>query len=453
MTGSKTLTTPPEEKQNTSSAQPKLYDWQKEHAAKLLASLLEYGYAKDGSDTGTGKTIVSLTVAKTVGLVPFVICPKAVVPTWKEWIRKFGYEHVHVINYEKLKTGNTAYYDSKNGFKLDPKRTMVIFDEDHRCKGAKSQNAKMMIAAKRRGYHTLLLGATSCTNPIEMRALGYMLDLHDDRGWWNWCLKNGCKRGTFGGLKFMGYETVLKRIHKHIYGQGRGSRIKIKDLPPGSFPEGIISPEGYDVESVSEIDDIYSDLHARLEEIEKKKEADAMEHDSALVAQLRARQEVEIRKVPIFTELAKDSLESGNSVAIFVNFRETMEALLKRLAGEHEISLIHGSQGFGERERQIKNFQSDKSRIIICMVQAGGTGLSLHDLNGDYPRVSLISPSFSAIEFRQTLGRIHRAGAKTPAVQKIIFANDTVEMRVCRLVRSKLKNLDLINDDELNPIL
>ena len=53
------------------------------------------------------------------------------------------------------------------------------------------------------------------------------------------------------------------------------------------------------------------------------------------------------------------------------------------------------------------------------MTQAGGTGLSLHDVNGEHPRVSLISPSFSAIDLKQALGRIHRAGAKSPAVQKL----------------------------------
>jgi hypothetical protein len=86
------------------------------------------------------------------------------------------------------------------------------------------------------------------------------------------------------------------------------------------------------------------------------------------------------------------------------------------------------------------------------MIQAGGVGINLHDEHGGHPRVSLISPGFSAIDLRQTLGRIHRAGGQSPAIQKIIFAADSVEMRVCALVKKKLNHLDLINDDELNPI-
>ena len=431
-------------------SEPKLFDWQKDHAAKLLASLLEHGYAKDGSDTGTGKTIVALSICKTLGLIPFVICPKAVIPSWREWIHKFGYEQSFVLNYEKLRLGNTPYYKQRRGFALKVDKVLVIFDEDHRCKGTKSENAKMMIAAKRGGYQSLLLGATSATNPVEMRAMGYMLDLHDERGWWNWCLKNGCKRGTFGGLTYVGSQAALKRIHDHIYGQGRGSRIRVNDLPPGSFPDSMIVAEGYEVASRGEIEKIYADLKLELKILDDRKKED---EESALIAQLRARQEVELLKVNVFEELAKDSLEGGASVAIFVNFRQTMELLLRRLAGSCAISIVHGAQDSVERDQEVKKFQSNETQLIICMVQAGGTGLSLHDLTGEHPRVSLISPNFSAVDLKQVLGRVHRAGAKSPAVQKVVFASDTVEMSVCRAVRKKLNNLDLINDDEMNPIL
>ena len=434
------------------STTPTLFDWQIFHAKVLMTSLLNHGYAKDGSDTGTGKTFVALYLAKKMGLVPFVLCPKSVVPSWKDTMLSYGYEPTdqHAYTYEKMVRGSTEFYDGSKWL-LNPKKALVIFDEDHRCKGNKSKNAKMMIAAKRAGLNILCLGATSCTNPTEMRALGYVLDLHDDKGWWRWSLKNGCKRGLFGGLEFKGSKAVLKRLHDHIYKNGaRGSRIKIADLPPGAFPNSNIIAQGYDISGRADIDLIYSDLKAELTALEGKKYTDT---DNPLVAQLRARQEIELLKVPLFEELARDAYESGNSVAIFVNFRETMEVLLRRLAGLCEIRMIHGGQTETERELQCLGFQNDAARIMLCTIQAGGTGVSLHDINGNHPRVSLISPTFSAIDFKQTLGRIHRAGAKSPAVQKIVFAEGTVEMRVCKLVKRKLDNLDLINDDELNPIL
>ena len=94
--------------------------------------------------------------------------------------------------------------------------------------------------------------------------------------------------------------------------------------------------------------------------------------------------------------------------------------------------MIRGGQSTEERQREGDLFQSNEARICVCMIQAGGVGLSLHDEHGGYPRVSLISPSFSAVEVRQTLGRIHRAGGKSPAIQKIGFAAKTVEMQFHR---------------------
>ena len=82
-----------------------LYDWQIPHVGKLVRSINKYGVAKDGSDTGTGKTVMALYTAKQCGLIPFVICPKAVIPSWEAWMQEiFGHVKVDMVhNYERLK--------------------------------------------------------------------------------------------------------------------------------------------------------------------------------------------------------------------------------------------------------------------------------------------------------------------------------------------------------------
>jgi len=432
---------------------PALYDWQEEHCSKLVKSVKEHGVAKDGSDTGTGKTIVALEVARRTGLKPFVVCPKSVIPAWKEWMEKFGYDTEHVINYEKLKGGKTPYgWIPKRGFFRwkgfdEPSEHIVIFDEDHRMKGHKSLNSKILISAKALGFQILLLGATSCSNPLEMRAMGYALDLHGGKDWWQWCQRNGCKKGRFS-LEFTNPGPTLKRFHKHIY-EGRGSRIRIKDLPEGAFPENLIIPQGYQLEE--NIDAIYDSMKSELLALEERIE-DGDAEDNPLIIQLRARQEIELLKVPTFVELAKDAYAEGASVAIFVNFRDTLEAIAQRLSDLCPLSIVEGGQADETRESMVAKFQSNESRIIVCMIQAGGVGINLHDEHGEHPRVSLISPGFSAIDLKQTLGRIHRAGGQSSAIQKIVFADNSVEMRVCNLLKKKLSNLDLVNDDDLNPI-
>ena len=85
-----------------------------------------------------------------------------------------------------------------------------------------------------------------------------------------------------------------------------------------------------------------------------------------------------------------------------------------------------------------------------CKCSSRGAGISLHDLNGKYPRMALISPSYSAIILKQCLGRVHRDGSKTKALQRIVFVANTVEEEVCEKVKNKLHNLDLINDGVLS---
>jgi len=63
---------------------------------------------------------------------------------------------------------------------------------------------------------------------------------------------------------------------------------------------------------------------------------------------------------------------------------------------------------------------------------------------------SLISPPQSAKDLKQVLGRIHRAGSKSKAIQKIIYVAGTVEEKTCKSVRKKLNNLSELIDGDLS---
>jgi superfamily II DNA or RNA helicase len=112
---------------------------------------------------------------------------------------------------------------------------------------------------------------------------------------------------------------------------------------------------------------------------------------------------------------------------------------------------VWGENKGNERDKHIEDFQADKKRVIIVNVKAGGAGLSLHDLNGNHPRLALISPTPSAVDLVQCLGRVWRVGGKTKALQKIVFVANTVEDDICNKVKIKIDNLSLINDGDLSP--
>jgi hypothetical protein len=50
----------------------------------------------------------------------------------------------------------------------------------------------------------------------------------------------------------------------------------------------------------------------------------------------------------------------------------------------------------------------------------------------------------------QALGRAHRANGKTPVIQKIMFAANTIETDICKRVKHKFQNMEALNDGDLD---
>ena len=434
-----------------------LKDWQVPIAEKLVASIKKWGAALDGSATGSGKTYVACAVARELGMKIGVICPLSVVTAWKRVITDhFGMKYEFVKNYENIRGGKCEdillwhHERGKKKYKhwhyqfVCPQDTLLIWDESHRAKGIDTKNSKMLRAAKDQGYKILCASATSAINPMEMRALGFALGLHADKNFWEWIELNGCSRGRWG-YSFNNDKHILQKLHKQIL-IDRGIRITREEIP--DFPDCDIDALAYDIGRAGEISlkQIYADMKKELAALSRK--SGNNKGDSELVIQLRARQKTELIKIPLIIELIQENIDDGMSVVVFLNFIDSIKAVAEKM---HTDCIIWGNNKGTERQDNIDRFQSDKSRIILVSLQAGGTGLSLHDLNGKYPRIAIISPSFSAVDIVQCLGRVHRVGAKTKAIQRIIYAANSVEEEICSAIKQKLNNLDTINDGDCQP--
>ena len=234
-------------------------------------------------------------------------------------------------------------------------------------------------------------------------------------------------------------DQKLLVIHDRLF-PTRGSRMKIAELGD-MFPKNSIICQSYYCKNYEKIQEEYE----YIEEMHEKLKS-AHEQALALGKIIRARQRVEMYKVPIFIDLAEEAIDNGYSLAIFVNYLDTMHALVHHLDIQ---CMVHGGQSIEERELNIANFQSNKHKIIICIMQAGGVGISLHDIHGGHQRMSLISPTWSGQDIKQALGRIHRAGSQTPAIQKIVYCAETYEERLLDIINKKIKNIDAINDRDL----
>ena len=420
---------------------------------RLVASLRVYTAALDSSDVGTGKTYAALAACRELGLSPVVVAPKSVLPSWRKAAVSLGVTLAGVINYELVRLGKTEFgsiggTEKTPTFDWAPTVKCLIFDEVHRCKGTKTANHRLVVGAKRAGIPTLALSATAAVNPLELKALGYLLGLHNLKGFWAWTEDYGCRPSRWGGYEFTGSASHLARLHAEIFPR-RGSRVRVSDLGD-AFPETQVTSELVQVGNAAAVDKAYAEVEAAIEAVREKGIKDAEHHLTKL---LRARQVSELGKIPAFVDIAEDGLEQGLSVALFVNFDDTLRTLVDTLTKSgHTVVQIHGQQTAEERQAAIEAFQADTARVIVANIQAGGVGVSLHDLNGNHPRLALVSPTWSAVNLRQALGRVHRAGGKSKSRQRILFAAGTVEERVARLVEEKLTNLDALNDGDVSPV-
>ena len=420
--------------------------------AKVLSSTLrKYRAAVDASDTGVGKTFTALGVARLLEQTPLVVCPKSVRSAWREAADALGIPVLDILNVEKLKTGNTPYLDRAGRtfiWRL-PRDTLVIWDEVQNAGGIKSQNGKILALTRAYGLPVLGLSATIADNPLKLKALGYLLGLHQYKNHYDWCLKNGCVKSPFGNGRALEFTRspvlavkYMKQLHGAIFPE-RGQRVRIADLDV--FPDNAVFAEAYDLDKYTdEINEVYAHM---LEELQQKGPG-----DNALTIMLRARQKAEVCKLSLLLDLTGNLLEENKSVVVFVNFKETLDRLISD-THSYSPAVIRGEQTGTTRDEEIRRFQADGTRLCLAMIQAGGVGVSLHDTHGNHPRVSLITPSFNAVHMKQALGRIHRAGAKTKCLQKIIFAAGTVEENACAAVRRKLDNLDALNDGDLSGLI
>jgi len=447
-----------------------LLEPQKIHSTKLLNSLHLNGFAFDASPTGTGKTYCASWIAKNYGSSVVVICPKSVQKNWFDTLKSFGIDNPIVMTFERLVRGNTDYYTYDMSVYLNrtnwwkslgitvnfPNNSLVILDEVHKCKGQKSLSGECLVAIKNAGHKLLMLSASAATNVTEMKAFGYATLLHSGYGFYDFCKDNGVAFNRFGlgtwDANLQKCKEGMVRIHNTLFNTlGCANRMNRKDFG-NIFPDNQVIADGFDLGSnTAKLQSVYNEMEYELMNLDESS-MEYSEHHFAII--MKARRQSEILKVPAMVSWIEDMYDEGVSPVVFINFRETLEAIEKRLDSAKysgKIAKIVGGQTQKQRDNEIEQFQSDTKRICLVMVAAGSASVSLHDLNGNYPRHTLINPSYSAINTLQALGRCHRANGKTSVVQRFFFANGVeIEEKMRKRVNLRLTNLDSLNDGDLS---
>lgn len=443
----------------------KLLPFQIPHTEGLIEVLHKNKRGADCSETGTGKIPCAIVTAKTLQLKVLVLCPLSVVSNWFRFLKIVDCPYYGVANYEKFH--NCRYYSSddndsepcpfvervvlekenKNEFASKkskhgvystyrwrlPPDCLVIFDEAHRCKNPRTLNSVLLFTlAATTNNPILMLSATLADKPESFGLFGFVLGLYPSpRMAKSWI----ASQGRAGSNPMVG-------VHKNMF-PSHARRMRIRELG-ALFPKNTVICECYDMETAKEIEEQY---HIIADEVERLKNCE--NRAAGLATILYARMKIEQLRIPTMLEMARQLEAEGNSVVLFANFTNTVQTIAEELKTK---CIVYGEQSRTERDGHIERFQQDKEHYIVCNIDSGKEGISLHDLHGNRPRCSLLPPTYNCTSLVQSLGRIHRAEGKTPSRQWILWCKDTIEEIVCRNIKQKLENLGALNDGDLGAL-
>jgi len=498
------------------------------HLQNLIYSIRKNGVALDSGDTGSGKSYTVIALCAVMGLRPFFNGLKGGIPNLYKVCEIFGIEPIGNINYESIKNGK--YYESledyqsenrvecpyvevvkvhdkdpisgklkydKNGkakmivqkfiWKL-PENTIVVFDEAHKCKNGKTSgqnttNSKFMASikpyiSKEKNIYCILLSATITDKLENFDVVAYILGLYrpyQSKIYKQFLRNHGRdEKEIFQSIHKLLFPVYASRMSIRAIKEDTGNSVfRTNDVKAVIFP--------VDKQTSIEIEENHQMIKRALKEIRSK----GLSKGWGII--IRYWQRIEVLKVPSVVDTIIQNLQDS-AVVVFINFSETKKLLVDHLTAKgvniQRMDFIDGEQKADERENVVDRFQNNNVDLLICQIKAGGVSLSLHDLHGKQ-RKSLIFPTWSATDIKQSLGRIYRANAKTDAIQRIVYckctdeqANSeldrqihlrdesvseeytnvagecngvlTIEEKLCQNVNVKLENIEMINNGNLD---
>lgn len=428
-----------------------LLPYQPRAVQALCNAIVSHGCAADASDTGLGKTYVSLAVCRELKVSPGIVCKIAGLDTWKDVCASFGIVPQFIVNWEHAKGKKFRYVirqqnEYKRGYNYRwniPKNTLLIFDEAHLANNPGTHNYALHQAAK--GIPSISISATFADKSAKMRGLTKLLGIFTEEEFSQWLQYRGYYETRENQYESISEIDNMKELNKIIFPE-YGARLAYTDPDVKLFfPEAVIQTMIVSIgqKNTEKQNNLYGEMLSRVEDLKN-----AGKQAEALVAYLRYRQATELLKADTLVDTARELIYEGKSVLIFVNFRETLAYLAKAL---NTRSLIFGSQEKYaiSRPQVIADFQANRTNIILLMMEAGGASISLHDIHGGHQRVSLICPTDTPTTLKQVLGRTRRGNTKTIPIMKMVYAAGTIEKKIAESVNAKIANISALNDGDM----
>jgi SWI/SNF-related matrix-associated actin-dependent regulator 1 of chromatin subfamily A len=422
-----------------------------------------------GDEMGLGKTVQALGIinalfgpsermARDLPRI-LIVCPASLTSNWMREIDKW------IMGYPRGKGPAvnicTTSYEQAHKYIDVPFYDLLIVDEAHYCKTAKSKRTNVVQALARNSKRVVLLTGTPIVNrPIELWPLLQMLD---PQGWdppGRIKVGKNYKQVAAGfGAGF--FKFALRYCNAHQVTMGEKSWWDFT----GSSNEEELQNRLRSTVMVRRLkSEVLKELPAKRRQLielggTKTCAFDAMflrgeeDYESALkrlysdkvlfTEWSRVRLEQGLAKVQAVIDRVEDCLSQGvEKIILFCHHREVLARIQQGLA-HHGVVTFHGDTPLDERQNAVDVFQDDPNcKVFLGTIKAAGVGITL--TAASHVIFAELDPTPG--NMAQAEDRAHRIGQTRGVFIEHLVWDGTLDARMCRLLIKKQDTIDKVLD-------
>ena len=421
-------------------------------------------------EMGTGKTRVAIDVAFARNDVHsiLIVCPKAVVPVWRENLEKFTEDENTWCCWDQQKgtiktkmedlkkwrselNPNTKQfvvlnYDSiwrtpMGGFIARCNMDMVILDESHRAKAAGSKVSKFLaVLGKYAKYKMCLSGTPMANSPLDVYGQYRFLDrnifgTNHYQFLQEYAIMGGPERRFVVG--FRNQQTLNRKFKSIAYTckmSDVADRIKLPDaLPPTS--QKVLLP-AKDMKTCHELAEdfiaecgtsnvVVKNVLGKMMRLQQIASGYCVVQDDP-TAPTRV-EELNTAKEDMLAEMLED-ISPEAPVVVFCVFRHDLESIARSaLKAKREAFEVSGSMN------QLTEWKNSRGGVLAVQIQAGAEGIDMTISN----HAIYYSIPHSLALYNQSKARLYRPGQKNAVSFCHLLAEGTIDEAMYRALTRK----------------
>jgi SNF2 family DNA or RNA helicase len=399
-----------------------------QHQRDAVRLILQRGSTILADQMGLGKTTSALVAAKVVGLPVIVIAPASVKDNWLREAEGVGAK-ISVYSWAKQPEPPTQDF-------------ILIGDEAHYCQSLRSLRTQhfLKLAKSQHCKLAILLTGTPCKNgrPVNLFPLLVAIGhpLARSKGFYekHYCDAKATKYTRWDTSGASHLDELHEKTRDAII---RRTKKECLDLPPKTR---VIRH----VEMSKEDEKIYAQTFIKLrdEYRERLRRGEIEKGARAVVMLNHLRHAGSVGKAGTAVEIARDVIEEGEQIVLFVAYKETGHIIAKALGCD----FLCGDTLTKDRQPMIDRFQNGDKKAIVCSIGAGGVGITLTAAQ----TVVLVDRPWTPGDTAQVEDRLHRIGQRN-AVTSIWLQADKCDKEIDDLLQNKSENISVIlSGKELN---